>query len=274
MAPHPLAGRPAPADLLVDVARLERLLLRGPPDPADPPQRVSFGTSGHRGTPLDGTFTEAHILAITQAICEYRARPGHHGPAVSSARTRTPLSRPAERTALEVLAANGVDDGHPARRRLHADARRLARDPGPQRAAGRRAWPTASSSRRRTTRPADGGFKYNPPDGGPADTDVTELDPGPRQRAARAAATPACGGCRSSARAARGDDARARIWSSPTSTTCADVVDLERARRRRSSIGVDPLGGAVARLLAAASRERYGLDLTVVNPASIRRSRS
>src|SRR5262245_26277782 len=107
MSVHPLAGRPAPAELLIDVARLEREYYERKPDLGDPNQLVSFGTSGHRGPPLDGTFTEAHILATTQAIAEYRAGKGITGPLFIGKDTHA-ASGPAQRTALEVLAANGV----------------------------------------------------------------------------------------------------------------------------------------------------------------------
>src|SRR3954451_9956906 len=108
MSVHSLAGRPAPAELLVDVSALDQDYYQRSPDPGDPNQLVSFGTSGHRGTPLDGTFNEAHILAITQAICDYRRDRGIDGPLFLGKDTHA-LSRPAERTALEVLAANGVE---------------------------------------------------------------------------------------------------------------------------------------------------------------------
>src|SRR5271166_5220320 len=108
MAIDPLAGKPAPKEMLVDVGRLTNEYYTRKPDMSDPNQRVQFGTSGHRGTSLNGTFTEAHILAITQAICEYRAGQGTDGPLFLGKDTHA-LSRPAERTALEVLAANGVE---------------------------------------------------------------------------------------------------------------------------------------------------------------------
>src|SRR6202158_6284367 len=108
MTISPLAGKPAPKELLVDVARLEREYLERRPDMSDPSQRVSFGTSGHRGSPLRGTFTEAHILAITQAICDYRRGQGTDGPLYMGKDTHA-LSGPAQRTALEVLAANEVE---------------------------------------------------------------------------------------------------------------------------------------------------------------------
>ena len=108
MATHPLAGMPAPSSMLIDVARLEREYYERTPDPNDPRQRVRFGTSGHRGTSFDGTLTEAHILAIAQAICEYRRGHGVDGPLYMGKDTHA-LSAPAQRTALEVLAANGVE---------------------------------------------------------------------------------------------------------------------------------------------------------------------
>src|SRR5271168_4159902 len=108
MAISPLAGKPAPKALLVDLARLEREYYQRKPEMSDPNQMVSFGTSGHRGTSLNGTFTEAHILAITQAICEYRRSKGIDGPLYMGRDSHT-LSGPAQRTALEVLAANGIE---------------------------------------------------------------------------------------------------------------------------------------------------------------------
>ena len=108
MATHPLAGKPAPAELLIDLGKLERDYYQRQPDLANPNQLVSFGTSGHRGTPLDGTFTEAHLLAITQAVCEYRRSQSFTGPLFMGKDTHA-ASTPAQRTALEVLAANGVE---------------------------------------------------------------------------------------------------------------------------------------------------------------------
>src|ERR1700722_13780670 len=108
MSLSPLAGKSAPRDMLVDVARLEREYFERRPDLGDPAQLVSFGTSGHRGTPLNGTFTESHILAITQAICEYRLQQGTTGPLYMGMDTHA-VSAPAQQTALEVLAANGVN---------------------------------------------------------------------------------------------------------------------------------------------------------------------
>src|SRR5580692_12069081 len=167
----PLAGKPAPKELLVDVARLEKEYFDRRPNLEDLNQLVSFGTSGHRGSPLRGTFTEAHILAITQAICEYRREQGIDGPLYMGKDTHG-LSAPAQRTALEVLAANKIetliqrDDGYtPTPAVSHAI---LIYNRGRQEHLADGIVITPSHNP-----PEDGGFKYNPPNGGPADTDVT-----------------------------------------------------------------------------------------------------
>src|SRR5216683_5188310 len=171
MTISPLAGKPAPKEMLIDVARLEKEYFERHPDVEDPSQLVSFGTSGHRGTPLHGTFTEAHILAITQAICDYRRSQGTDGPLHVGKDTHA-LSAPAQRTALEVLSANGVetiiqrDDGvtpTPVISRAILVYNRGRKD---HLADGIVITPSHNP-------PEDGGFKYNPPNGGPADTDVT-----------------------------------------------------------------------------------------------------
>src|SRR5438477_8785563 len=166
MALHPLAGKPAPADLLIDVAKLERDYYQRQSDLSDPEQLVSFGTSGHRGTSSNATFTEAHILAITQALCDHRAAQGITGPLFLGKDTHA-LSAAAQRTALEVLAANGVetviqkDDGvtpTPVISRailVHNKGRKSGL------ADGIVITPSHNP-------PSDGGFKYNPPNGGPA----------------------------------------------------------------------------------------------------------
>src|SRR5262252_3347878 len=167
----PLAGKPAPKSILVDLARLEREYYARKPDMADSTQLVSFGTSGHRGSPLRGSFTEAHIAAITQAICDYRRGQGIDGPLYMGKDTHA-VSEPAQRTALEVLAANGVDTI------IQKDA---GVTPTPV-----ISWAILRHNHGRKSRladgivvtpshnpPEDGGFKYNPPNGGPADTDVT-----------------------------------------------------------------------------------------------------
>ena len=257
---HPLAGHPAPADLLIDVARLERLYYDARPDPEQPAQRVGFGTSGHRGTPLDASFTEQHILAITQAIAEYRRRKGIDGPLVLGKDTHA-VSRPAERTALEVLAANGVtvvlerNDGYtptPAVSRAI-----LAHNDG--RTAGLSDGIVITPSH---NPPADGGFKYNAPDGGPADTDVT----GWIQDRANAILS----GGNAEVRRVSTETARAaattheRDLVEPYVEAMAGAIDLDAVRAAGVRIGVDPLGGASLAYWPRIA-ERYGLDLTVVN---------
>ena len=151
MSTHPLAGKPAPRDLLIDVSRLEAAFYEAKPDLVDPNQLVSFGTSGHRGSSSNATFTEAHILAITQAICEYRRNQGITGPLFMGKDTHA-LSRPAERVALEVLAGNGVEafiQRNDASRQLRSFRAPSLYTTGD----GRIASPTASSSPPRTTRP-------------------------------------------------------------------------------------------------------------------------
>ena len=154
MALSPLAGKIAPADVLIDTSRLLRQYYDVVPDPSDPRQRVAFGTSGHRGSPEDGSFNEAHILATTQAICEYRHAQGIDGPLYLGMDTHA-VSAPAQQTAIEVLAAHGVQVFYQQDGGLHAHARHLPRDPGLERGGGGRE-PTASSSRPPTTRPGTG----------------------------------------------------------------------------------------------------------------------
>ena len=172
MGVSPLAGKLPPASLLIDVDRLVRDYFEKSPDVNDPGQRVSFGTSGHRGTPEDGSFTEAHILAISQAICEYRASKGISGPLFLAKDTHA-IDTPAHDTALEVLAANGVEtiiavDNEYTPVPVMSRAI-LAYNKGRKRsglADGIAVTPSHNP-------PRDGGFKYNPPTGGPADVDVT-----------------------------------------------------------------------------------------------------
>ena len=171
MPNSPLAGKPAPRELLIDPAHLERDYFERRPDLEDPAQRVAFGTSGHRGSAARGSFNEDHILAITQAICEFRAAAGTDGPLFLGKDTHA-LSRPAERTALEVLAANDVativqeGDGFTPTPVISRSI--LAYNHG--RTTGRADGIVVTPSH---NPPEDGGFKYNPPTGGPADTDVT-----------------------------------------------------------------------------------------------------
>jgi phosphoglucomutase len=259
--PHPLAGKPAPATLLIDVDRLTDAYYSKDPDPSDPEQMVSFGTSGHRGSSLAGSFNEAHILAVTQAICEWRQREGITGPLFLGKDTHA-LSRPAERTALEVLAANRVDtvvqadDGFtptPSISRLI-----LTHNRGRKSGLADGIVVTPSHNP-----PADGGFKYNPPNGGPADTDITgwiqdranallrgsgrEIRRMPFERA-RTAPT------------VREDD-----FVGPYVADLANVVDMAAIRDARIKCGVDPLGGASVDYWQPIA-DHYKLDLQVVNP--------
>src|SRR5579864_9191325 len=167
----PLAGKPAPKEMLIDVAQLEREYFTRRPDLSDPNQMVSFGTSGHRGSPLHGTFTEAHILAITQAICDYRRTAGTDGPLYMGKDTHA-VSDPAQRTALEVLAANNVatiiqrDNGVTPTPVISRVILVYNRGRKHHLADGIVITPSHNP-------PEDGGFKYNTSHGGPADTDVT-----------------------------------------------------------------------------------------------------
>ena len=261
MALHPLAGHPAPAELLIDVSRLEKLYYEGRPDPEDPLQRVSFGTSGHRGTPLETTFTESHILAISQAIAEYRRAQDITGPLILGKDTHA-VSGPAERTALEVLSANEVsvvmqqDDGFtPTPAVSHAI---LAFNAG--RSSGLADGIVITPSH---NPPADGGFKYNPPDGGPADTDVTAWI----QDRANALLLERNAGVRriSLERARAKATTRASDLAEPYIAALGDAVDLDAVRASGLRLGVDPLGGASLAYWPRIA-ERYGLNLTVVNP--------
>src|SRR5207244_3629527 len=172
MAISPLAGKPAPREMLVDLGRLEAKYYEHKPDVGNPEERVSFGTSGHRGSSLRGTFAEAHILAITQAICDYRRGQGTDGPLYMGKDTHA-LSVPAQRTALEVLAANAVetviqrDDGVTPTPVISRAILVYNRGHKEHFADGIVITPSHNP-------PEDGGFKYNPPNGGPADSDVTK----------------------------------------------------------------------------------------------------
>jgi phosphoglucomutase len=256
----PLAGKPAPKTLLVDLGRLEQEYYNRQPDFADPSQGVSFGTSGHRGSSLRGTFTEAHILAITQAICEFRRMKGTDGPLYLGKDTHA-LSGPAQRTALEVLAANNVwtilqrGDGvtptpvisrailvyNRGRRQRLADGIIITPSHNP---------------------PEDGGLKYNPPNGGPADTDVTHWI---ENRANELL---------------RGNNAEVRrlpfgtAIKEPTSEQTdlilpyiedlEHVVDMAAIRAAGLKLAVDPLGGAALPYWEPINA-RYGLDIAIVN---------
>ena len=262
MAIHDLAGKPATADMLIDVSELQRAYHERRPDPVDSRQRVAFGTSGHRGTPGDGTFTEAHILAITQAICDYRQSQGIDGPLFLGKDTHA-LSGPAQRTALEVLAANGVetvlqrDDGvtpTPVISRailVHNRTRRVRRGDG--------IVITPSHNP-----PEDGGFKYNPPHGGPAETGVTSWIEQRANVVLRSGNTevkrvPYL-------KALRAETTHQTDFLSPYVNDLSSVIDTDAIRSAGLKIGVDPLGGAAVHYWGPIA-DRYGLDLIVTNPA-------
>ena len=260
----PRAGQPAAAEDLVDVAKLVTAYYAVHPDPGDAVQQVSFGTSGHRGSAFTATFNEDHILATTQAICEYRAGQGIDGPLYLGADTHA-LSEPAQVSALEVLAANDVlvmvdaRGGYtptPAVSRaiLTHNASHGASGAGP-RADGIVVTPSHNP-------PPDGGFKYNPPDGGPAGTDIT------RQIQDRANELLADGlkGVRRvpyARAAAAGTTAKFDFLGSYV-TALGQVVDLAAIKAAGVRIGADPLGGASVAYWGEIG-DRYGLDLTVVN---------
>jgi phosphoglucomutase len=257
----PLAGKPAPKQMLVDLAKLEREYFDRKPDLEDVNQLVAFGTSGHRGTSLNGTFTESHVLAITQAICDYRKAQGIRGPLYMGKDTHA-LSSPAQCSALEVLAANHVEtiiqenDGvTPTPVISHAIlACNHARQTGL--ADGIVITPSHNP-------PEDGGFKYNPPSGGPADTEVTrwvqdrandllraghsEVKRIPHPRAIKATST------------------RQQDLILPYVRDLKNVIDVDVIRDARVSLGVDPLGGAALRYWEPIN-SIYGLNIAVVNP--------
>jgi phosphoglucomutase len=262
MAISPLAGKPAPPELLVDPVRLESAYYQRTPDADDPAQRVAFGTSGHRGSSLRGSFNEAHILAITQAICEYRRSQGIDGPLYMGRDTHA-LSGPAQRSALEVLAANGVacviqrDDGFTPTPVISRAILVHNRGRTAQLADGIVVTPSHNP-------PEDGGFKYNPPDGGPADTQVTRVIQDRANELLRA-------GNRevrrvTSEAALRVPTTRQDDLVQPYVDDLRNVIDMEAIRAAGLKLAVDPLGGAAVRYWEPISRS-YGLDIAVVNPA-------
>jgi len=258
---HERAGRPARPEDLVDVARLVTAYYTLHPDPGEPAQRVSFGTSGHRGSALNSSFNEDHILATSQAICEYRAAQGVDGPLFLGADTHA-LSQPAQATALEVFAANGVRvliDERGGYTPTPAISRAiLAHNRGRRSGLADGVVVTPSHNP-----PSDGGFKYNPPSGGPAGTEATswiqdranaiiagglkEVRRIPYERALAAETT------------GRYDFLGRYVEELP------HVIELEAIRAAGVRIGADPLGGASVAYWGEIA-DRYGLELTVVNP--------
>jgi phosphoglucomutase len=258
-SPADRAGQPAQPQDLVDVAHLVTAYYTGEPDPSDPGQRVTFGTSGHRGSSLNNAFNEAHILATTQAICDYRRSQGYDGPLFLGRDTHG-LSEPAWATALEVLVANDVDvlvddrDGYtPTPAVSHAILRaNHGRKSGP--ADGIVVTPSHNP-------PSDGGFKYNPPHGGPAGSDATSWI----ADAANVYIEQGIGGLR------RLPFAKARAAASSYDflgsyiDDLPNVVDIAKIKEVGVRIGADPLGGASVGYWGEIA-DRHGLDLTVVNP--------
>lgn len=254
MAVDPLAGKPAPPEILIDPARLERDYFERKPDLSDANQLVSFGTSGHRGTSANGTFTEAHILAITQAVCEYRAMQGIAGPLFMGKDTHA-LSGVAQNSALEVLSANGVEtmiqrgDGvTPTPVISHAiltfnQANKAKSD-------GIVVTPSHNP-------PEDAGFKYNPPEGGPADTEITNWIQDRANDLLR-------GGNRGVKRSARSSVVKEMDFVAPYVDDLGDVIDMDAIRGARLNIGVDPLGGSSLPYWQPIA-DRYGLNITIVN---------
>jgi phosphoglucomutase len=258
---HPLAGKPAPSELLVDVAALERAYFEKSPDMEQIGQRVAFGTSGHRGSPLAASFNEAHILAITQAICEYRKAQNIDGPLYMGKDSHA-VSNVAQTSALEVLAANGVqtciqagggDTPTPSISRAI-----LVYNRGRKQGLADGVVVTPSHNP-----PEDGGIKYNPPEGGPADTAITrwiedranELLRGgnaglKRMSAAQALAAPTT---------------QSIDFVGPYVEDLIRVIDMDAIKAAGLRIGVDPLGGSALAYWKPIA-ERYGLDITVVNP--------
>ena len=261
MTISPLAGKPAPKELLIDPSRLEREYFARRPDLDDANQLVSFGTSGHRGSPLHGSFTEAHILAITQAICDYRTAHGTSGPLYMGKDTHA-LSGPAQRSALEVLAANNIEtviqqgDGFTPTPVISHAILVHNRSRSSSLADGIVITPSHNP-------PEDGGFKYNPPNGGPAETDVTEWIEHRANELLRQGNSSVKRVTPQGAISA--DTTHQQDFMHPYVDDLRNVVDMDAIRGARLKLGVDPLGGAAVHYWEPINRT-YGLDIAVVNP--------
>ncbi len=261
MAIHPLAGKPAPKEMLIDVGRLVNEYYTRKPDMSDPNQRVLFGTSGHRGSSQNGTFTEAHILAISQAICDYRRAQGTDGPLYMGKDTHA-LSGPAQRSALEVFAANGADviiqdhDGVTPTPVISHAILGYNRGRKDRLADGVVITPSHNP-------PADGGFKYNPTNGGPADTDATKWI---EDRANALLRDDNASVKRTAyAEAIRAETTRQENFIFPYVQDLRNVIDMDAIRSAGLKLGVDPLGGASLPYWEPIA-DLYGLNITVVNP--------
>jgi len=262
MSVSPLAGKPAPRDLLVNIPRLVTLYYAYRPDVSDPAQRVAFGTTGHRGSPLKASFNEHHILAVAQAISEIRKSKGIDGPLFMGKDTHA-LSEPALATALEVFAANGIPV--------------MIQEGGGYTPTPVISHAILTHNRHRKTGladgvvitpshnpPDDGGFKYNPPHGGPADTETTKAI---EDRANEILG----GGARDVRRiqyqmALSADTTREHDYVGPYVQDLENILDMEAVSGSGLKIGVDPLGGAGVGFWEPIA-ERFRLHIEVVNPA-------
>jgi phosphoglucomutase len=259
---NPLAGEPAEPSMLANIPRLVTAYFAGKPDPQVPAQRVAFGTSGHRGSALNNAFNEAHILAISQAICDHRRSAGISGPLFVGIDTHA-LAEPAQASALEVFAANGVEvmidanDGYtPTPVISHAI---LTTNKGRTNGFADGVVITPSHNP-----PEDGGFKYNPPNGGPADTDITAGI----ERAANGFLENDLRGVKRIPydRARKSANVHRHDYITPYVADLADVVDMEAVRAADVRIGIDPLGGAAVRYWQPII-ERYGITAAIVSDA-------
>jgi phosphoglucomutase len=257
----PLAGQPAPKEMLIDPAQLETEYYERLPDADDPNQIVRFGTNGHRGSPRRGSFTEAHILAITQAICDYRSSQAIDGPLYMGKDTHA-LSAPAQRTALEVLAGNGVEtiiqqgDGVTPTPVISRAILVFNRGRKAHLADGIVVTPSHNP-------PEDGGFKYNPPNGGPADTDATKWI----QDRANALLREGNAGVKRVPfeKAFKAATTRQEDFILPYVQDLRNVIDMDAIREAGLVLAVDPLGGAAVHYWEPIN-EVYKLNITVVNP--------
>jgi len=261
-APHPAAGKPVDPASLINVPQLVTAYFTSKPDPSDPAQRVAFGTSGHRGTSLKNSFNENHILATTQAICDHRRETGLTGPLFVGIDTHA-LAEPALASAVEVFAANGVDimvDGRggytPTPVISHAI---LSYNKG--RTSGLADGVVITPSH---NPPEDGGYKYNPPHGGPADTDVTAKV----EKAANAYMAAGMNGVNRMPyeRARKAPSTHLHDYIAPYVADLGNAVDMALIKSSGVKIGIDPLGGAAIHYWAPLI-ERYGIDATIVNNA-------
>ncbi|MDO9405749.1 MAG: phosphoglucomutase (alpha-D-glucose-1,6-bisphosphate-dependent) [Polaromonas sp.] len=257
---HPLAGQPAPYDLLVDVPRLVSAYYSGRPDPSVATQRVAFGTSGHRGASFDNSFNEWHVLAVTQAICDHRRQKGIDGPLFLGIDTHA-LSTPASSSAIEVLAANGVElmlstnDDYTPTPAISQAILVYTRGRPSGLADGIDNTPSHNP-------PESGGFKYNPPNGGPAGTDITSAV----EAAANQMLANGLAGVKRIplAKALALSSTHRHDYLNAYVEDLAQVIDMEAIRGADIALGVDPLGGAGVAYWPAIA-DRYKLNLTVLN---------